>query len=327
MEEITNKNFKKGLWLFLILFMVFLALNILIGIYLYPFALYHEIIDILIPCLIYLLVTKKPVLSTLKLDKSINRKSVVIIFQLFLISFLLKLGINYLVMLTGTIDPSRVTMEVMELAPDFFTLFFAVAIMPSFLEEIIIRGVVLDQFENTSLWQGAIMTGLLFGFMHVDIGQLGYTTALGILMGAIVIATGSLWGGILFHFLNNFTSVVTLSVLQFIENTLPNEFEQIIRDAEVQSTADIAIVEQAYSFVFAVICLGVGILLSIHYIKKLQKVNEETKEIEFQEGDLEGNESEKNESTLKAKVSWKSLFFNVPFFLIVLVYVGVNVLR
>lgn len=322
MEQIANKNFKKGLWLFLILFIVFLALNVLIGVHLYPLVLYHEVIDILIPCLIYLLVTKKPILSTLKLDKKMNRKSVIIVLQLFLISFLLKIGINYLVMLTDTIDPSRVTMEVMELAPDFLTLFFAVAVMPSLLEEIIIRGVVLDQFQDTNLWQGAVMTGLLFGFMHVDIGQLGYTTALGILMGAIVIATGSLWGGVLFHFLNNFTSVAILSFLQFIKNTLSGEFEQIAAEAQAQSTANIGIVEQAYSLVLAVICLGVGILLSVHYIKKLQKVNEGTKEIKLEEGILEENEG--NESPIK--VSWKSLFFNIPFFLIVLVYVGVNAL-
>lgn len=325
MEEITNKSFKKGLWLFLILFVVFLGLNMLVGIYLYPLALYHEVIDILIPCLIYLLVIKKPILSTLKLDKKINKKSIVIVFQLFLISFLLKLGINYLVILTGLIDPSRVTMEVMDLAPDFFTLFFAVAIMPSFLEEIIIRGVVLDQFKDTSLWQGAIMTGLLFGFMHVDIGQLGYTTALGIIMGAIVIITGSLWGGVFFHFLNNFTSVVTLSFLQFIENTIPSEFEQIIAEAQTQSTANISIVEGAYSFVFAVVCLSVGIMLSLHYIKRLQKVNESTKETPLEEGIFEENEYEEIKS--HKKVSWKSLFFNMPFFLIVLVYVGVNLIR
>ena len=325
MEEITNKSFKKGLWLFLILFIAFLTLNVLIGVYLYPLALFHETIDILIPCLIYLLVTKKPILSTLKLDKKMNKKSVVIVFQLFLISFLLKLGINYLVMLTGSIDPSRVTMEVMELAPDFLTLFFAVAIMPSFLEEIIIRGVVLDQFQDTSLWQGAIMTGLLFGFMHVDIGQLGYTTVLGILMGAIVIATGSLWGGILFHFLNNFTSVATLSFFKLIENTLPSEFEQMATEAQVQSTANIGIVGEVYTFAFAVICLGIGILLSVHYIKKLQKVNVGRKDIKLEEGVLEENENEGKESHIK--VSWKSLFFNIPFFLIVLVYIGINLIR
>ncbi len=325
MEQITNKSYKKGLWLFLILFIAFIALNILIGTYLYPLALYHEVIDILIPCSIYLLVTKKPILSTLKLDKKINRKSVLIVFQLFLISFLLKIGINYIVMLSGSIDPSRVTMEVMDLAPNFLTLFIAVAVLPSFLEEIILRGVVLDQFEDTTLWQAAIMTGLLFGFMHVDIGQLGYTTALGILMGAIVIATGSLWGGILFHFFNNFTSVVTLSFLQLIQKAIPGEFEQIVTETEIQSTAAIGIVEQVYSFAFAVICLGIGILLSVHYIKKLQKVNEGTKEIEFEDGVLEGREYEENKNN--KKVSWKNLFFNVPFFLIVLVYVGVNLLR
>jgi hypothetical protein len=99
----------------------------------------------------------------------------------------------------------------------------------------------------------------------------------------------------------------------------------MVTEAQAQSTANIGIVQEAYSFVFAVICLGIGILLSVHYIKKLQKVNVATKEIKLEEGVLEENENEGNESHIK--VSWKSLFFNIPFFLIVLVYVGINLIR
>ena len=324
--DTTNKSYKKGLWLFLLLFIVFIIFNVIIGRYFYSLVLYHEIFDILIPCLIYLLLTKKPVLSTLKLDRKLNKKSVVIVFQLFLISFLLKMGINSIVMLTGAIDPTKVTMQVVDMAPNFLTLFIAVAILPAFLEEIIIRGVVLDQFQDTNLWQGAVMTGLLFGMMHIDIGQLGYATALGIVMGAIVILTGSLWGGILFHFLNNFLSVVVLSMLQLIQKFVPDEYVKMLEtlaeaEMQTQTTSYMDIVSQVYTLIFAIACLAIGILLSKHYIKKLQKINEElSKERE----DVIDDQQVEEHSI--ENVSWMNLFFNIPFMLILIVYIGINVI-
>jgi len=324
MEQVSSSSYKKGLWVFLGFFIVFLFINIIMGKYFYEYALYHEIFDIFIPCLIYLIVTKKPILSTLKLDKKINKKSIMIIFQLFLISFLLKFGINYLALLTGQIDPSQVTAKVMEMIPNLFTLFIVVAIIPSFLEEIIIRGIVLNNFTDTTLWQSAIMTGLLFGFMHVDLGQFGYTTALGMIMAAIVICTGSLWGSILFHFLNNFLAVLFLWIYQTIEKIIPKEYIDVLSEGDnTQAVVQNNLLEKIYGSTFAIICLGLGIFLTVHYVKKLKKVNvgeviniavEKDAEVELdsqKQGDI--------------RVSWRRLFLNIPFLFIILIYVGVNI--
>ncbi|MPW27111.1 CPBP family intramembrane metalloprotease [Alkalibaculum sp. M08DMB] len=325
MNQIIDRDYKKGLWIFLVFFIIFLILNILIGIYFYEFALYHQIIDILIPCLLFLIITRKPILSTLKLNKKVNKKSIIIIFQLFLISFLLKIGINYLVMLTGTIDPSEVTTQVIEMVPNLFTFFIAVAIIPVFLEEVIIRGIILNYFKNTNIWQAAVITGLLFGMMHVDLGQFGYTTVLGIIMAAIVIITGSLWGSILFHFLNNFLTFIFIVILQAIERIIPNEYIELLAQTDnTQVIAENSIPEQIMGIVFALLCLGVGVFLSIHFIKKLQKANPIEEVLMDKLDDTEIQVEENKEITVL--VSWKALFLNAPFVFIVVIYIGMNLL-
>ncbi|MFZ7121459.1 MAG: CPBP family intramembrane glutamic endopeptidase [Eubacteriaceae bacterium] len=307
--NIFKKNgFLSGLWIFFIFFIIFLIGNIVVGFYFYDLALYHEFFDILIPCLIYLVFTKKPIIPTLRLNKSISKKSCLIIFQLFLVSFLLKIGINYLVLLTGTIDPSAVTTQVAEMVPSLFVFFISVAVIPVFLEEIAIRGVVLDKFRDTSLWQSAVVTGVLFGIMHVDLGQFGYATALGIIMGGIVIATGSLWGGIFFHFLNNFFTFLMISIIDGISKLIPeNYMNEFLQSSDsIEYVVEQNNMEIWYGLLFAIISLILGIYLTIYYVEKLKKIN---------------NYEEK-----RTEIKWAELFINVPFILIIIFYISINII-
>lgn len=301
-----SKGYLSGLWLFLILFVIFIIGNILIGLYLREFALYHELLDILIPVALVLILKKNPVLNTLKLNKGLNKESVINILILFITSFLLKYGINYFVLLTGLADPSEVTTKVVQLVPNLFVFFITVAVIPVFLEEFIIRGVTLNEFTDTSMWQGAVMTGILFGMMHVDLGQLGYTTVLGIIMGAIVITTGSLWGGILFHFLNNFFSFVVLSAIGIFNDGSLSDLMDSLSNAEAsQATQALANNNLVLLLqgIMAVVSLAGGIMLTYSLIKKLQRDNGYVND---------------------ASVSWVRLFINIPFILILIVYISVN---
>ena len=231
-------------------------------------------------------------------------------------------------LLTGQIDPSEVTVRVMEMVPNLFSLFIAVAIMPSLLEENIIRGIILNNFTETTLWQSSVITGLLFGFMHVDLGQLGYTTVLGIIMAAIVISTGSLWGSIFFHFLNNFLAVLFLWIYQAIEKIMPKEYIGLLSDPDqAQGIVQNNLLEKIYGSTFAIICLGLGVFLTIHYVKKLIIVNYNEKELNeevSQKTKIEIANQEGIQEQIVSKVAWKNLFINVPFLLIVFTYIGVN---
>ena len=86
-------------------------------------------------------------------------------------------------------------------------LVFAVA--PAFSEEIFIRGGVLNCAEQKRDYVYAILvTAGLFSLMHGSPLQTVHQFLLGIVLAYIVIASGSLWAGILLHFFNNLLSLV-----------------------------------------------------------------------------------------------------------------------
>jgi membrane protease YdiL (CAAX protease family) len=84
------------------------------------------------------------------------------------------------------------------------------AALPAFAEELFFRGVLQRLFIHItrSPWTGIIFTAILFSALH---GQfLGFIPrmVLGIVLGAMYWYSGSLWPGILAHFLNNAVQIV-----------------------------------------------------------------------------------------------------------------------
>ena len=277
-----------------------------IGLFFYEgFALYHQLVDVLIPVLLYLLITRQPIFSTLKLNRLPKKKDVVRIFQLFLVSFLLKYGVNFMVDTFSNVDSGEVTMQIFNMVPNTWVFFVTVAVIPVILEEVLMRGAVLDHFRDTTLWQGSMMTGVLFAVLHMDFGQFGYTLALGVVMAAVVLITGSLWSAILFHFLNNFTSFAILSAIRFAMDRLPESFEQELESAMGVAQGSIPFWDLALMVFVAVAVFVVGVYLTIHYIKKMARENDYKDPVN--------------------PPSWKAVFLNLPMGIITVLYIGTNI--
>jgi sodium transport system permease protein len=90
------------------------------------------------------------------------------------------------------------------------------AVMPAITEEIAFRGYILSGLQRTYKTGTAIvLSALLFGILHVLLSlfvQLFGATLLGLVIGLIAIRTGSLWPGVLFHFINNALGLLTAEV-------------------------------------------------------------------------------------------------------------------
>lgn len=88
------------------------------------------------------------------------------------------------------------------------------AILPAIGEELVFRGMILhglrSRFKDAI---AVVLSALMFALMHMNLQQLVYPFLLGIIMGWIVLRTGSLVSSILVHFINNFL-VVTFSFVQ-----------------------------------------------------------------------------------------------------------------
>lgn len=85
----------------------------------------------------------------------------------------------------------------------FITLFF-IAVLPGVCEEVTHRGFLLGGFiKRLGVMRAVFFTSLLFGFMHLNIVQFFYAAILGYIIALAVLATRSLWVGIIMHFMNN----------------------------------------------------------------------------------------------------------------------------
>lgn len=83
-----------------------------------------------------------------------------------------------------------------------------VALVPAICEEFLFRGMILGNLLPYGKTVAIIGSAVLFGLMHQQIYQIFYTTVAGIVFGLIYVNTGSLWCGMMFHFVNNFLSVL-----------------------------------------------------------------------------------------------------------------------
>ncbi len=91
--------------------------------------------------------------------------------------------------------------------------FVALALTPAICEELLFRGYLLRGVERRFGSAVAIVAiGVIFGAYHLRASQLIPLSLLGVYLGYVVWATGSLWSGVLVHLLNNGFVVVLSSV-------------------------------------------------------------------------------------------------------------------
>lgn len=88
----------------------------------------------------------------------------------------------------------------------------SIAVIPAIIEETCIRGIILQSLRKYGDKFAIVASAILFAIMHGNMVQIPYTIIGGLLLGYLVVATGSLWPPIILHFINNMYSVIVLSV-------------------------------------------------------------------------------------------------------------------
>ena len=90
----------------------------------------------------------------------------------------------------------------------------AIAVTPAICEELVFRGYIQSKYSNHTIKKAALINGLFFAIMHLNLQQFAYTFVLGVIFAYMVAYTRSIWAAILPHFIIN-GSQVTLSRLVF----------------------------------------------------------------------------------------------------------------
>lgn len=83
----------------------------------------------------------------------------------------------------------------------------AVAIFPALLEEFLFRGAIMGSLLKFGKPFAIFTSAVFFGLIHGNLVQIPFAFMVGIILGYAVVESGSLWVGVLIHFINNFISV------------------------------------------------------------------------------------------------------------------------
>ena len=80
-----------------------------------------------------------------------------------------------------------------------------VALTPAICEELVFRGFIQSKYESQPIVIAAVVNGLFFGMIHMNLHQFTYAFAMGIVFAYMVYYTRSVFAGILAHFVVNAT--------------------------------------------------------------------------------------------------------------------------
>jgi len=105
---------------------------------------------------------------------------------------------------------------------------FLIAVVPAVCEEILFRGLIQRGLEKMGAGWSIALSGLLFGLFHFDFQRFAAQTLIGVVAAYVVYRTGSIFNGMILHFMNN--GLLTLLSLNMPGVPNPNPMPQPVTD-------------------------------------------------------------------------------------------------
>lgn len=231
-----------------------------------------------IPIVLYFLVTRTNPLKVIPFHKiSLSTICMVALFTILLIP--VATWINMISMLF--VENRVVSMDQMLQNNSFFSNVLLLALMPALSEEMMVRGVYFQQYKVSGILKGAVVSGIVFGMMHMNFNQFSYTLVLGIVFSLLVEATGSIFSSMIAHFIFNMQSVL---VIQFQDRLLGKT-----EGAALQQAAQPELVQMLVSYTVVALIMGILAFSLFLWIVQHCKTTERMKQIFVSNRSEEGN--------------------------------------
>lgn len=216
---------------------------------LWSYTIFTSVISLLVPFIIYALFLKMPVSVAIPFRKMSADLAVGAIFVGLGASVVASYATEGLATVLETVGIG-ITMPEMEMPVGFVgKILYAVSftLVPAFVEEICFRGIVMQSLRRFGDIFALVASALIFGIFHLNLVQMPYAFIMGLCIGYFVMRTGSLWVGVIIHFINN-----GLVVLM--------EFFVFDKSYEIQ-----AVVNLAVNLISVVLAVGAIIFLLTRY--------------------------------------------------------------
>lgn len=254
-----------------------------------------QIILLIIPNIIYILVTKQSFKKVLRINP-INLKSIVLIILITL--FFIPIA-SFLANLTGLFFRNNVETVIRNMkGTPLIEMVFVLGIVPAFCEELLVRGSILSGYREVSIKKAAVINGFLFALLHLNPPQFLYTFALGTILSYLVYSCDSIFASMTSHFIfNTFTAVSSWFSMRKNANASAS-----IRNLTLSGK----ITNLVFGAILAAIAVGIVIML----VRELMDINRDKVEIK------ESSIASKEGYTLRDKVNASMpILFSVILFL------------
>ena len=261
--------------------------------------LISHIITFIFPAIIYLVITRQSAKDVLKLNKLYFKDTLLII----LLAFVFQPIMTFFSLLSQFFFENEIGNFVTGIVNSpYIILLLLIAVLPAVTEEITIRGIVLSGYEDKNIYLSCIITGLLFGIMHLDPQQFLYATVLGVVLALVVRITNTIFASSLIHFLINGTSITIQKVISLFPQS-----DSVMEQASEISIKSLPIGEKlAMAGTYGVIALAFGIV-AFFILKKLADLN-------IRRGIID-----KDELSIKYNKSNERVF-DISFIVIIIIY-------
>ncbi|MCR5743173.1 MAG: CPBP family intramembrane metalloprotease [Lachnospiraceae bacterium] len=232
------------------------------------------------PVIIYLIVTKTNPFKLIPF-KFFNPLAILTLVLMTYSLLPLVALVNMISMLFVENALTDVTVEIT--ANSFWLNLLFIAVMPAVSEEFAFRGVFFHSLKDKGIVFAAVISALLFGLMHLNFNQLSYTFVIGIAMAFAVYATGSIFGGMIVHFILNSNSVIMMALLNHILAESGMDINSIMSEAVTQtqttSSGDMVLSIVLIAIVAAIMLVpALGLYMSTAVICKREFVLKEIKD-------------------------------------------------
>ena len=166
------------------------------------------VLMVVLPLFLFSKFKKQPVKQTLS-DFSIRKissKGILISIGIGLVVFILNIFIStffsYFLELLGYHNNFASSTTSSSIGSFFLTL-LTVAVLPAICEEFTHRGLLLSEYKKLGFKKAVILSGLMFGLIHLNINQFFYATIIGMVLAVVTLYSRSIFPAMIIHFMNN----------------------------------------------------------------------------------------------------------------------------
>lgn len=218
---------------------------------------------LLIPALIYVLVMKIDIIKCIpyrkiKLSDAVSS----LLIGYCLVPLVLLINVISSVFATNYLNSS--TTEISQYP--FIIQLLLMAFLPTIAEEFVFRGLFYHSYRKNGILGAAILSGVIFGAIHLNINQFCYACVMGMVFALMVEITGSMFSSMLAHFAVNSYSIIMLKLVSM--SGISVQTEQASQQMMSQYSSVIILLQIATLAVTAIAFISIAYLLFMSMAKR-----------------------------------------------------------